>query len=569
MSWIVKTAVFVNRRHWTKWEKLSADPGRSQKELLLGIVRRNRATEFGKDHRFESIRSLDDYRHQVTIGDYERLRPYVERAENGEPNVLTDEPVLMFTLTSGSTGAPKLIPVTESARANHRRLTRLWYYRAYLDHPNLFNGKLLGVISPAQEGRTRGNIPFGAASGLIHQSSPLWIQNAFAVPDEVAQVKDFTAKYYLIMRLAIEQEVSFFGTPNPSTILRLVETADQSKSEIIRDIRDGAISQSWNIPATTRQALAPYLRKNPARAAQLEKFVDRVGALRPHNYWPGLALIGCWKGGSAGVRLTELPRWFGETVPVRDLGYMASEAQITLPIADAGCAGLLDVSANFYEFIAETEFHGAAPVTLTCDQLEPGRSYYLMLTTPAGLYRYDINDVVRVAGFYKKIPILEFLRKGRDVTNITGEKLHINQVILAMEQARRAAGISVRHFRAYADVEKSRYAFMIEPEGTNAHEGALANLLQQLDTSLSALNIEYADKRKSDRLKAPILCIMKSGWFERKAGTALRAGARDVQFKAQLLSAIPEESSEILFVVDNVESRAGGPDHQVVNLPPR
>ncbi|MGH7809105.1 MAG: hypothetical protein ACREP5_02400, partial [Candidatus Binatia bacterium] len=111
--------------------------------------------------------------------------------------------------------------------------------------------------------------------------------------------------------------------------------------------------------------------------------------------------------------------------------------------------------------------------------------------------------------------------------------------------------------------------FMIERDGTNAHEGALANLLQQLDTSLSALNIEYADKRKSGRLKAPILCIMKSGWFERKAGTALRAGARDVQFKAQLLSATPEESSEILFVVDSGDSTAEGSVRRDVDFPPR
>jgi hypothetical protein len=550
MNWIVKAAAFVTNRRWTSWESLTADPGKAQKELLFDILRRNRSSYFGKDHRFDAIQSLDDYRHQVAIGDYERLRPYVERAENGEPNVLTKEPVLMFTMTSGSAGAPKLIPVTETARANHRQLTRLWYYRAHLDHPGLFNGKLLGVISPAQEGRTKGNIPFGAASGLIHQSSPLWIQNAFAVPYEVAQVKDFAAKYYLIMRLAIEHEISFVGTPNPSTLVRLAETADQRKEEIIRDIRDGAISQSCNLPATIRQTLESRLMKNPDRAAQLERLLDHYGALRPKDYWPELQLIGCWKGGSVGVRLNELPRWFGESVPARDLGYMASEAQVTLPITDAGSAGVLDVSANFYEFIAEAEIHSNQPVTLTCDQLEQGRSYYLILTTPAGLYRYDINDVVRVAGFYKKIPLIDFVRKGRDVTNITGEKLHVNQVIQAMEQAQRTTGAVVRHFRAFADVDESRYAFMVEFDGTKPSEAALKHLLAELDTRLAGLNVEYADKRKSDRLKAPILCVMRPGWFERKASAALHAGARDVQFKAQLLSATSEDPSEIMLMVE-------------------
>jgi len=557
MSWIVKAAAFVTSRQWTSWEKLCADPGKTQSELLRGIIRRNRSTRFGKDHRFDTIQSLDHYGNQVAIGDYERLRPYVERAENGEANVLTEEPVLMFTMTSGSTGAPKLIPVTATTRANHRRLTRLWYFRSSIDHPALHRGKLLGVISPAHEGKTKGNIPFGAASGLIYQSSPLWIQNAFAVPYEVAEVKDFAAKYYVIMRLAVEQEISFFGTPNPSTILRLVETADQYKEEIIRDIRDGVINPRWSLPATIRQALESRLKKNPARAAELERLVDHYGSLRPKDYWSDLQLIGCWKGGTVGMRLKGFSHWFGESAPVRDLGYMASEAQITLPISDSGCAGILDITANFYEFIAESEIHSAEPVTLTCEQLTQGQSYYLILTTPAGLYRYDINDVVRVAGFYKRTPLIEFVRKGRDVTNITGEKLHVNQVIQAMEQAQRATGTPVRHFRAFADVERSRYAFMVELDGTNPKEETLKQLLAELDTRLSGLNVEYADKRKSDRLKAPVLCLMKPGWFEHKASAALAAGARDVQFKAQLLSVTPEDPSEIICTIEHSDSVAG------------
>jgi Enolase C-terminal domain-like/GH3 auxin-responsive promoter len=48
-------------------------------------------------------------------GDDERLRPYVERAKNGEGNALTSKPVLMFTQTSGSTGQPKLIPISKAA----------------------------------------------------------------------------------------------------------------------------------------------------------------------------------------------------------------------------------------------------------------------------------------------------------------------------------------------------------------------------------------------------------------------------------------------------------------------
>lgn len=545
MSFIVKAAAYVTGRLWTRWEKLCADPATVQNRLLLGIIERNRTTAFGRDHGFASVNSLEDYREQLAIGDYERLRPYVERAENGEAGVLTAEPVSMFTLTSGSTGAPKLIPVTAVSLANHRQLTRLWYYRANVDHPGLFSGKMLGVVSPAWEGKTAANIPFGAASGLIYQSSPRWIQNAFALPYEITEVKDFAAKYYLIMRLALEQRISFLGTPNPSTILRLVESADRAKAEVIRDIRDGTIAAGCNLGSSIRQTLQSRLKKNPDRAAELERMVNHYGELRPKDYWPELQMIGCWKGGSVGVRLKDLYRWFGDGMPVRDLGYMASEAQMTLPISDAGSAGILDISGNFYEFIAEAEIDRTQPTTRTCADLEAGQSYYLILTTPSGLYRYDINDVVRVTGFYHRTPLIEFVRKGRDVTSITGEKLHVNQVIQAITQAQAASGIAVQHYCAFADVAQSRYAFMVEFNGTNLNEGALKQLLTALDVNLSKVNIEYAQKRESQRLKAPVLCVMQSGWFDRKASAVIQRGRRDTQFKVQLLSTTPEEASEI------------------------
>ena len=168
MSLVLKAAAFVAGRQWRRWDDLTKRPREIQEQMLLDIVERNRSTRFGRDHHFNAIHNLNDYRKQVEIGDYERLRPYVERVKNGESGELTEEAALMFTMTSGSTGEPKLIPVTETTKKNHRELTRLWYYRAYLEHPGFMHGKLLGIISPAEEGRTPGGIPFGAASGLIY-----------------------------------------------------------------------------------------------------------------------------------------------------------------------------------------------------------------------------------------------------------------------------------------------------------------------------------------------------------------------------------------------------------------
>jgi len=541
-----RAAQLISERRWQRWERLTRQPRAAQNQLLQKILRRNQTTAFGREHGFAHIQSVNDYRRRVPVGDYERFRPYIERARQGENSVLTAEPILMFPMTSGSTGAPKLIPVTASTRTSHGRLTELWFSRLFHDHPACAAGKIFTLVGAAVEGHTAGGIPYGAASGLIYQSSPRWIRRAHALPYELAEIKDFQAKYYVAMRMALEQDVTFLGTPNPSTLLRLVDTADRFRDNIIKDIHDGALPSGYEIPRAIRAAIAP----NRERARELETFVEQQGRLRPCEYWPRLQLIGCWKGGSVGVRLKELEAWFGAGTPTRDLGYLASEAQMSLPVSDEGSAGILAVDANFYEFIPETEIDSPRPVTLTCDELETGGIYYVILTTAGGLYRYDINDVIRVADFHGRTPLIEFLRKGRDVTNITGEKLHVNQVIEAMEQAQRASAAKIAHFRACADVAASRYAFMVEFDGTKTDKATLKHLLAELDRQLFAMNVEYADKRKSDRLKAPILCVMKPGWFERSVNSAQQRAARDVQFKAQLLNATPENGDEILFTIE-------------------
>ena len=33
--------------------------------------------------------------------------------------------------------------------------------------------------------------------------------------------------------------------------------------------------------------------------------------------------------------------------------------------------------------------------------------------TTGGLYRYDINDIIKVAGHRNGVPLIEFLQKGR------------------------------------------------------------------------------------------------------------------------------------------------------------
>src|SRR5262245_18892689 len=110
-----RTVGWFIQRKIARFERACEHPGRPQTDLLLRILRTQQDTAFGRDHHFASIRTVADFRRNVTIAPYERLAPYVERVAAGDTAALiADGPVRLFALTSGTTAARKLIPVTDA-----------------------------------------------------------------------------------------------------------------------------------------------------------------------------------------------------------------------------------------------------------------------------------------------------------------------------------------------------------------------------------------------------------------------------------------------------------------------
>ena len=548
-------AAFSGRLLSRAFDRATLDSCRTQEQLLLTLVRNNRDTAFGRDHGFATVRSVADYRRQVPLQDYDSLWPYIERATHGEPNVLTSEPPFMFATTSGTTGDPKFIPVTTAFERASSAIGRLWLYRAQRDHPDLFSRKILSVVSPAVEGYTQGAIPYGSASGHIYRQMGRLVRSSYAIPYRVFGITDYDAKYYVIMRVAMEQSISFLATPNPSTIIKLVETGNDRKEDIIRDIRDGTLSGKFEVPKAVRERVSQLFPSNPRRARELERFAQDHGALRPRDYWPDLRLIGCWTGGTVGIYVKKLGQWFGPDMAIRDLGYLSTEARASLPIEDGRAPGVIAVNANFYEFIPTDEIENEHPQVLPCDELEEGREYYVVLTTPGGLYRYDINDILKVTGFYNTAPLVEFVQKGRDMTSLTGEKLHVSQVVSAIDDATGSLPVRLAGYQALADVETSRYHLMVEFEGEPPDGTVLRDFVRQVDDRLCSLNLEYEAKRKSGRLAPPCLNVMKRGWHEHARKTLIGKGIRDSQLKTRVLAYFQgaRDTSEVLYTLDPLD----------------
>jgi hypothetical protein len=263
--------------------------------------------------------------------------------------------------------------------------------------------------------------------------------------------------------------------------------------------------------------------------------LSRTGRLRPADAWPNLRLLSCWKGGTMPLYLRRLPELYG-SCPIRDIGYMASEGRGATPLVNAGAAGVLSVTSHFFEFVRAAERDLAAPDFLTCDRLEPDQEYYIFLTTSAGLYRYDINDIVRVVDFHRDTPVIEFVRKGGGVTSITGEKLYESHVIEAMDRAvARRPHLKPSFFVLYADLAAANYKLCVEHD-RRLERAELDELLARFEAALGEVNIEYPYKRASLRIKDPEIFSLPQGASVRLIQHIGQRSAQDNQAKVPRLS---------------------------------
>jgi hypothetical protein len=161
--------------------------------------------------------------------------------------------------------------------------------------------------------------------------------------------------------------------------------------------------------------------------------------------------------------------------------------------------------------------------------LTVGEEYYLFVTTPGGLYRYHMNDIVLVTGYTGECPVMRFVQKGRGACNITGEKLYEGQVLAALE----AWGVPCIHAQALADAELAKYVLYIEPAPEVKFEEEGAG--RQLDMALRDRNMEYDAKRESGRLQALEVRLLRAGTLEALKAHAVAEGQREGQFKTVLL----------------------------------
>jgi len=511
----------------------------TQEATLLEILGRNAASQYGQAHGFGRITSYEAYRETVPVVQYEDLRPSVTRMAAGEPDVLLQGKASYFSVTSGTLAAPKLLPGSQQSiiAGCEALLARNGYLRRH--HPGAFSGQPLFIVGNATEGKTGDGVGYGAMTGFAYHVGHIGFE-ATPFPYGIFTVPDYRKRYRLILRLALaRRDLSLLSVYNPSTLLLLLAFAVEHWAPLLEDIRTGTLPHAQELDESLREELQPFCAADPARAEELRALKDQG----PRQWWPHLAVLLCWKGGSLGFYLEDLRRWI-PGLPVRDLGILASEALVTIPVDDTTAGGVLLPESGFFEFVPVGADYSEARGAWA---LEAGHQYQLLVTTHGGLYRYDLGDIVRVEGWHCGMPLLTFLHRAGRVHSFTGEKLTEFQVTEAVKDATAALDVKLSSFTAIPRFERPPFYELRVELGAPLDDERCQDFTRRVDEALMHVNVEYESKRNSGRLEPVRMAVVEGGSFERFRRSQT---AHDAQYKETHLTTDPHWGSEMRVVAE-------------------
>ena len=542
----------------------SRKPRHTAEKTLRDILTISRDTVYGKEHHFDRILSATSaedlfrlYRLYVPVNNsFETLRPYVERHKHGEENVLFPGKPDMYATTSGTTSEPKWIPMTHKYLKDvYGKMSHIWTWNFVKHRSRIFGGRIFTTVGKECEGYAPDGTLFGSVSGVLVRDIPQIIKKHYTAPASVMAIPDYGTRNYVLMRLALQyRDVTLWATANPSTILELLRTLNENTEQMINDIEKGTISEDVDIPYAIRSELDAYVAPHPERAAELRQILAEKGHLYPKDFWPWLQYLSTWKCGNTKIYMDKYMDQFDwDKTFYQELGYIATECRFGFSLDDTN-ESVLFPQFHYYEFVEESELDSPHKHFLQIDELELGKRYCAYVTTYSGLFRYNMNDLVEVGGFYKNTPTVHMISKVNGIVSMTGEKLYEPQFMDAVHQAEAETGIKTKFFVGFAEVEESKYHFYFEFQDEKIDQEQAEAFTKVVDEKLQHINLEYESKRQSFRLHAPETHILLSNAYARFKAACLKDGFRDGQFKFNLLMQDEKRRSKFN-LIQRMESR--------------
>lgn len=450
---------------------MKENPLRIQENVLRELLKKGGNTTYGEKYGFSSISGPEDYREKIPVVGYKELTPYIERAVQGEKNVLWPGEIKNFAKSSGTTESrSKLIPVSTEGLRNCHYLGGRDMLAIYLrNNPDsqLLSGKNLS-IGGSQEGNSKsGKNEFytGNISAIVMKNLPFWAQLGRTPGIKVALMNDWEKKMRTISEITSRQKITSLAG-SPMWMLLLLQHIQKERK--IEDIME--VWPHLEVFFHGSVSFGPY--------KPLFEEMDKTRSLRYQEIY----------------NATE--GFFG----IQEL------------VDDTSLLLMLNYGI-FYEFIPEENFNDDFPETVSLSEVKPGKRYSLVISTNSGLWRYKIEDSIK---FTSTDPFrFKIMGRTKHCINVFGEDLFAEQGEEALSIACKKTGALIQNFTVapffYSQEEKGYHEWVVEFKKSPANTEEFTAIL---DEELCKLNEDYREKRKADTaIHMPVVRQVPEGTF--------------------------------------------------------
>lgn len=319
----------------------------NQHNIFNNLLKKASDTQFGIDHQFGLIKNYNDFKRLIPIRDYEMLKPYIDKAINGEHHVLWPGRPLYWSKTSGTTSGIKYIPISKESIHYHIHSARdsLFCYIAETGRSEFVNGKFIFLSgSPALE--KKNGIPVGRLSGIINHHIPGYVQSNRMPSFETNCIDDWEYKLDKIVEETITQDMTLISGIPPWIQMYFDRLIEKSQKNNLQEI-----FPNFTLLAHGGVNFEPYRAK---LEASIGKQIDTI-----------------------------------ETYPASE-GFIAYQDS-----QNSDALLLLTNNGIFYEFIPADEYYLENPSRISLANIELNKNYAIILNTNAGLWGYSIGDTIK------------------------------------------------------------------------------------------------------------------------------------------------------------------------------
>lgn len=529
LNFIYMNVMAIYGKHvYKKYMKMSKTANKKSEKLLLNWIQKNKNTAFGKKYNFKDIKTIEDYQNKMPLTTYNEYKEFVdETIENGTQNLLIQQKITYFVHTSGTTGVKKMIPVTKASYIPYLSSASLYFWNIKMElkkRQKFFYGRGLSTVETESEDLKHG-IKTGYISGYAMSSLKNVMPLTTCIPKEVFDCGDEVDMTYIKARYSIEdKDLIYLMSVFMSSLTDLINYIIENKEMLINDIENGTINENIQMPEDIRKKLSKKLKPNPKRANELRTILDCESSqgIVP-KIWPRMCTVLAISTGEFAPFNERMREYCGNSITFNYLMHGSSEALIGTTLFSESKDYMIIPDGGFYEFIPEDD----EEQILTMDQLEVGKKYEIILTNLAGLYRYQIKDVVKITGFINDIPLMRFAYRKGQIVNICGVHFTIEHLEKTIVELENKIKNQILDYSIYVDNDcvPSRMVLYIELENTKK----IPNINKMFDDIVSEINEEHGRMLKIGECSSTIVNILKPKTYENYRHNKDRKNANQIK----------------------------------------